>query len=159
MLHWIWLDALNTGDISRLFLRTSVTRIFRPNSKICQMFGHFYSLQWPLYQIFTTLNCSPINISLPSRQKPGRVYSLSLIDTKVPVPITIGTFCAPHPEMCVIISGGNLFKNRPRASTSEYKQPPINLRLFQNTVKCLDNCFLSKKAEIRKWKKIHPDAR
>ena len=29
------------------------------------------------------------------------------------------------------ISDGNLFKNRPRASTSEYKQPPINLRLFQ----------------------------
>ena len=31
----------------------------------------------------------------------------------------------------VSISDGNLFKNRPRASTSEYKQPPINLRLFQ----------------------------
>ena len=34
-------------------------------------------------------------------------------------------------------SGGNLFKNRPRASTSKYKQLPINLRLFQNTVKLL----------------------
>ena len=56
-------------------------------------------------------------------------------------------------------SDGHLFKNRPRASTSEYKQPPINLRLFQNTVKFLDNFFLSKKAEIRKWKKFHPDAR
>ena len=31
----------------------------------------------------------------------------------------------------VLTSDGNLFKNRPRASTSEYKQPPINLRLFQ----------------------------
>ena len=34
-------------------------------------------------------------------------------------------------------SGDNLFKNRPRASTTEYKQLPINLRLFQNTVKLL----------------------
>ena len=32
-------------------------------------------------------------------------------------------------------SGDNLLKNRPRASTSKYKQLPINLRLFQNTVK------------------------
>ena len=39
-------------------------------------------------------------------------------------------------------SGGNLFKNRPRASSSECKQLPINLRLFQNTVKLLDNFFL-----------------
>ena len=45
-------------------------------------------------------------------------------------------------------SGDNLLKNRPRASTSKYKQLPINLRLFQNTVKF----FLSEKAEIRKWK-------
>ena len=34
-------------------------------------------------------------------------------------------------------SGDNLLKNRSRASTSEYKQLPINLRLFQNTVKLL----------------------
>ena len=52
---------------------------------------------------------------------------------------------------------GNLFKNRPRASTSEYKQPPNNLRLFQNTLKFLDNFFLSNKVKIRKGKKIHPD--
>ena len=45
--------------------------------------------------------------------------------------------------------GDNLLKNRPRASTSEYKQLPINLRLFQNTVKLLDNLFLSEKAKIR----------
>ena len=43
------------------------------------------------------------------------------------------------------ISTGNLFKNRPRASMSEYKQLPINLRLFQNTVKLLDNFFSPKK--------------
>ena len=50
-------------------------------------------------------------------------------------------------HICTYIhtSGGNLFKNRPRASTSEYKQPPINLRLFQNTVKFLDNFFSPKK--------------
>ena len=47
----------------------------------------------------------------------------------------------------IYTSGGNLFKNRPRASTSEYKQPPINLRLFQNTVKFLDNFFLSPKKQ------------
>ena len=34
-------------------------------------------------------------------------------------------------EEPIVTSDGNLFKNRPRASTSEYKQPPINLRLFQ----------------------------
>ena len=45
------------------------------------------------------------------------------------------------------ISDGNLLKNRPRASTSEYKKPPINLRLFQNTVKFLDNFFLSPKKQ------------
>ena len=44
--------------------------------------------------------------------------------------------------MRIASSGGNLFKNRPRASTSEYKQLPINLQLFQNTVKLLDNFFL-----------------
>ena len=48
--------------------------------------------------------------------------------------------------MCV--SGGNLFKSK---TPSEYEQLPINLRLFQNTVKLLDNLFLSKKAEIGKW--------
>ena len=53
----------------------------------------------------------------------------------------------------VRISGDNLLKNRPRASTSEYKQLPINLRLFQNTVKLLDNLFLSEKAKIRNWRK------
>ena len=47
----------------------------------------------------------------------------------------------------VDISDGNLLKNRPRASTSEYKKPPINLRLFQNTVKFLDNFFLSPKKQ------------
>ena len=61
--------------------------------------------------------------------------------------------------MWLRISDGNLLKNRPRASTSEYKKPPINLRLFQNTVKFLDNFFLSKKAEIRKWNKFYPVAR
>ena len=53
----------------------------------------------------------------------------------------------------VVSSGDNLLKNRPRASTSEYKQLPINLRLFQNTVKLLDNLFLSEKAKIRNWRK------
>ena len=53
--------------------------------------------------------------------------------------------------LCVRTSGGNLFKNKPRASTSEYKQPPINLRLFQNTVKFLDNQKMKKKN--------YPDAR
>ena len=67
-------------------------------------------------------------------------------------PPLAGTF----EDVSLCTSGGNLFKNRPRASTSEYKQPPINLRLFQNTVKFLDNFFLSKKAEIRKWKNISP---
>ena len=47
----------------------------------------------------------------------------------------------------VATSDGNLLKNRPRASTSEYKKPPINLRLFQNTVKFLDNFFLSPKKQ------------
>ena len=46
-----------------------------------------------------------------------------------------------------VASDGNLLKNRPRASTSEYKKPPINLRLFQNTVKFLDNFFLSPKKQ------------
>ena len=40
-----------------------------------------------------------------------------------------GEIC--HQSNTLLISDGNLFKNRPRASTSEYKQPPINLRLFQ----------------------------
>ena len=48
----------------------------------------------------------------------------------------------------VATSGGNLFKKRPRASTSEYKQLPINLRLFQNTVKWLNYFFSPKK---QKW--------
>ena len=33
-----------------------------------------------------------------------------------------------------VASGDNLLKTRSRASTSEYKQLPINERLFQNTV-------------------------
>ena len=56
----------------------------------------------------------------------------------------------------VINSGGNLFKNRPRASTSEYKQLPINLRLFQNTVKLLDNFFLMDSTVFASTKLILP---
>ena len=52
-----------------------------------------------------------------------------------------------HLIYIVDTSDGNLLKNRPRASTSEYKKPPINLRLFQNTVKFLDNFFLSPKKQ------------
>ena len=44
--------------------------------------------------------------------------------------------------LSILVSGGNIFKNRPRPSMSEYKWLPINLRLFQNTVKLLDNFFL-----------------
>ena len=57
--------------------------------------------------------------------------------------------------ICIYTSDENLLKNRPRTSTSKYKQPPINLRLFQNTVKFLDNFFLSKKAKISRRSSLH----
>ena len=42
-----------------------------------------------------------------------------------------------------------------KQTQSEYKQLPINLRLFQNTVKFLDNFFLSKKAKISRRSSLH----
>ena len=45
-------------------------------------------------------------------------------------------------------SGDNLLKNRSRASTSEYKQLPINCPLFQNTVKLTDK-FLQESRNLK----------
>ena len=57
-----------------------------------------------------------------------------------------------HVRVCA--SGDNLLKNRPRASTSEYKQLPINWRLFENTVKLPDK--LLQRSRNLKFKNRYP---
>ena len=97
-----------------------------------------------------------MNVAIGRRAVPGQLVRFpdpfgrrSPATQRQEQPVQEILFVLP-PLFHISSSGGNLFKNRPRASTSEYEQPPINLRLFQNTVKFLDNFFLSKKAEIRK---------
>ena len=51
-------------------------------------------------------------------------------------------------DMRLHASGDNLFKNRSLESTSEYKQLPINWRLFENTVK-LPNKFLHERRNLK----------
>ena len=100
-------------------------------------------LHWFMIIIISSLPTSPCAlVTHRVHLLPG--WALQLLDaTCMEAVCWLGMMCT----MCICISDGNLLKNRPRASTSEYKKPPINLRLFQNTVKFLDNFFLSPKKQ------------